>query len=205
MLPTRLCGSVMPCNGNFPWKSVFSGLTWADMRELSLPATRLITRLVLFLTLTVWLVNQWWEVRVDGQGYILRVTHDGWGMYRVGRGSDWSIQVKRTSRSYFHRGFAPRPVMFTDQPLDQVFFCDLPGLLGWRFKQLPSIWFFGIRHWFLVCCAALLHAMLTLFSHRLQKKLAVPGSIAHQSSEQHRSATLCSGTRGDPEKGRVDE
>jgi len=110
------------------------------MRELLLPSFLLVIRLSLFLSLTTWVVNQWWELRLDGHGYILRVTHDGWGLYRTGWTTDWNLEVSPTPDAYFHRGFAPRPVVFSDQPLDQEFFREIPGILCWRFEQIPSLW-----------------------------------------------------------------
>ncbi|MCR9197561.1 MAG: hypothetical protein NXI04_02855 [Planctomycetaceae bacterium] len=136
------------------------------MRELLLPSCLLLVRLSLFLSATSWVVNQWWELRLDGSGYILRITHDGIGLYRTGWSTRWSAQVSRTPDAYFHRGFAPRPVVFSDQPLDQEFFRQVPGILCWRFEQLPSIWFVGIRHWLLFAGSAFGFAVLTVLSRR---------------------------------------
>ena len=136
------------------------------MRELLLPSCLLLVRLSLFLSATCWIVNQWWELRVDGQGYILRITHDGAGLYRTGWSTRWSAQVSPTPDAYFHRGFAPRPVVFSDQPLDQEFFRQVPGILCWRFEQQPSIWFVGIRHWLLFAVNAFAFAVLTVVSRR---------------------------------------
>lgn len=139
------------------------------MRELLRPSCFLLVRLSLFLSATSWIVNQWWELRLDGHGYILRITHDGVGLYRTGWSTEWSAQVSPTPDAYFHRGFAPRPVVFSDQPLDQEFFRQVPGILCWRFEQQPSIWFVGIRHWLLFAVNAFAFAVMTVVVRRDRK------------------------------------
>ena len=152
------------------------------MRDLLLPSCLLVIRLSLFLSLTAWVVNQWWELRLDGNGYILRVTHDGWGIYRTGWATAWNLDVSPTPDAYFHRGFAPRPVVFSDQPLDQEFFREIPGILCWRFEQIPSIWFAGIRHWLWVAINAFVFAAMTVVSRRGRGRSAGAQSASGRTS-----------------------